>query len=63
MKAHSNIQHIHIITLKCKKHSPGITNVRQLFQITALPQDPFPELDSNNPENEENEKTKKKNIA
>jgi hypothetical protein len=45
-----------------RKHSPGITDVWQLFQITALPEDPFPKLNSNNSENEEHEKTKKQHI-
>lgn len=43
-------------------HSPGVTDIWQLLQITALPEDPFPKLNSNNSENEEHEKTKKQHI-
>jgi len=45
-----------------RKHSLGVTDVWQLLQITALPEDPFPKLNSNNSENEEHEKTKKQHI-
>lgn len=46
-----------------RKHSLGITDVWQLLQVAALPEDSFPELNPNNSENEEHEKTKKQHIA
>jgi hypothetical protein len=45
-----------------RKYSLGVTEIWQLLQITALPEDPFPKLNSNNSENEEHEKTKKQHV-
>ena len=42
---------------------PGITDIGQMFQITALSEYPFPQLNTNNPENEEHEKTEKEHIT
>jgi hypothetical protein len=62
-KAHRHNKQTNTDITAHHKHSPGIADIWQLLQETALPEDSFPELNPNNSENEEHEKTKKQHIA
>jgi hypothetical protein len=62
LRVEQGTQHIANITFYDKTDSPGVTDIGQLFKITALPEDSFPELNANNAENEEHKKTKKQHV-